>query len=130
MAAKKKTGLEDYYVIKFEKYIDLLTEIERKYNIISEILHDEVLKTLPEFWDNTPIPAITQCFSTISDIRSFLDDKVNNATEEEVKLTKEHNIKDVLISKQDLQVMNVLLLAEQELTARLEVEHKISLVAH
>ncbi len=130
MAAKKKTDLSDYYVIKFEKYIDLMSEIERKYNIVSDILHDEVLKTLPEFWDNTPIPAITQYFATVSDIRSFLDDKVNNASEQEVKITKENNIKDVLIHKQDLQVMNVLLLAEQELCARLEVEHKISLVAH
>jgi hypothetical protein len=130
MTVKKKTGLEDYYVIKFEKYIDLLTDIERKYNIISEILHDEVLKTLPEFWDNTPIPALAQCFATIVDIRSFLDDKINNTPEEEVKLAKENNIKDVLISKQDLQVMNVLLLAEQELSARLEVEHKIFLISH
>lgn len=130
MAAKKDNPLNNYYVIKFEKYIDLLTEIETKYNILSDLLHDEVLKTLPEFWDNTPIPAIADCFVTVKDIRSFLDDKVNNASEEEVKLTKEYNIKDVLLSKDDLKKMNILLIAEEELEARLEVEYKISLATH
>jgi len=130
MASKKDNPLSNYYTIKFERYIDLLNEIEAKYNILSDLLHDEILKTLPEFWDNTPIPALADCYVTVKDIRTFLDDKVNNASDEEIKLTKEYDIKDVLISKADLQRMNVLLMASEELEARLEIDYKISLATH
>lgn len=130
MAKKKDNDLSNYYVIKFEKYIDLLTDIEKKYHILADLLHEEILKTLPEFWDTTPVVCLATCFATVADIRSFLDEKVNNVSEQEVKLAQKNNIKDVLFTKQDLQVMNMLLLAEEELESRLLIEHKISLIAH
>ena len=35
MATKKKNSLEGYYVIKFEKYVELMSEINKKYNIFN-----------------------------------------------------------------------------------------------
>jgi len=130
MADKKEDPLSNYYVIKFEKFIDLITEIESKHSILADMLHEEAAKVSPEEWDETPIPAITELYVTVHDIRSFLEDKINNATEEEVKLAQENNIKDVLVSKEELQRMNVLLLAEESLEASLEKEYKISLATH
>lgn len=131
MAAKKKTtDLSNYYVIQFEKYIDLVTEVERKYYILSELIKTEVDKTKTEEWENTQIPALLECFVNINDTRSFLSNKINNASDEEIKIAKENNIKDVLIKKDELQRMNVLLLAGEQLEVDLQNEYKISLSTH
>jgi hypothetical protein len=131
MAAKnQKKSLEGYYTIKFEKYIELVTEVEAKYQIIADYIHDEILKTLPDYWDDTPIPVLMQAYSSLYDIRKFLDDKMNNPPEEEVKLATANGIKDVLIHGDELKRMNVLLLSIQELEADLQINYKISLETH
>lgn len=131
MAAKnQKKSLEGYYVIKFEKYIELINEVEAKYQIIADYVHDEVLKTLPDYWDETPIPVLMQTYSCLYDVRKFLDDKVNNPPEEEIKLANANGIKDVLIHGDELKRMNVLLLSLQELEADLQINYKISLETH
>lgn len=131
MAPKKKTSdLSNYYVVEFEKFIDLVTEIERKYYILCDLITIEVNKTNPAEWENTQLPALLECFVNVNDTRSFLSHKINNATDEEIKLAKENNIKDVLITKDELQRMNFLLLAGEELETGLYNDHKISLSAH
>lgn len=131
MAAKKKTSdLSNYYVVQFEKFIDLVTEVERKYYILCDLITAEVAKTNPAEWENTQLPALLECFVNVNDTRSFLSYKINNATDEEIKLAKENNIKDVLVTKEELQRMNVLLLAGEELEVSLFNDHKISLSTH
>ena len=122
--------LKGYYVIKFEKFLDLMEDIEHKYQITADILHDRILGTLPEFWEGTDIPDIIEFFANINDIRKFLEDKINNATDEEIKLASKYDIKDVLIRSDELKRMNTLLLAEQELEAGLEINHKIVITTH
>ncbi len=122
--------LGGYFVIKFEKFLELMEEIEHKYQITADLLHDKILGTLPEFWDNTEIPDLIEFFANVNDIRRFLEDKINNATDEEIKLSAKYNIKDVLLKSEELARMNTLLLAEQELEADLEIEHKIVITTH
>lgn len=122
--------LKGYYIIKFEKFIDLMEEIEHKYQIIADILHDKILGTLPEFWDESDIPDIIEFFANLKNIRDFLENKINNASEKDIELTKKYDIKDVLVTSDDLKKMNVLLLAEQELEADLEINHKIVITTH
>ena len=122
--------LSGYFVIKFEKFLELMEEIEHKYQITADLLHDKILGTLPEFWEGTEIPDIIELFANINDIRKFLEDKINNASDEEIKLAAKYNIKDVLITSQELAKMNTLLMAEQELEADLELEHKIVITTH
>ncbi len=122
--------LKGYYVIKFEKFLELMEEIEHKYQITADLLHDKILGTLPEFWEGTEIPSLISFFANINDIRNFLEDKINNATDEEIKLSMKYNIKDVLLKAEELAVMNTLLLAEQELEADLELQHKIVVTTH
>ncbi len=120
--------LKDYYVIKFEKYIELAEEIEHKYRIVADLLHDHILGTLPEFWDETPIPDIIEFFANLNDIRKFLDERINNTPEEVVKLGQKYNIKDVLLKGEELNRMNALLLAEEQLESDLEINHKICII--
>lgn len=122
--------LKGYYVIKFEKFIDLMNEIEHKYQISADLLHDKILATLPEFWDSTDIPSLIEFFATVNDIRKFLESKINNPSDEEVKLAAKYNIKDVLLKDVELAKMNTLLLAEEQLEADLEIDHKISITTH
>lgn len=122
--------LKGYYVIKFEKFIDLMNEIEHKYQIAADLLHDKILATLPEFWDDTEIPSLIEFFANLNDIRKFLENKINNPSDEEIKLTAKYDIKDVLLKDAELARMNALLLAEEQLESDLLIDHKISIVTH
>ena len=122
--------LKGYYVIKFEKFLELMEEIEHKYQIAADLLHDKILGTLPEFWDDTEIPDLIEFFANVNDIRKFLEEKINNPTDEEVKLAAKFNIKEVLIRESELAKMNALLMAEEELEAGLQIDHKIIITTH
>lgn len=122
--------LKDYYVVKFEKYIQLMEEIEHKYQILADLIHEHVLATLPDFWEGTPIKDLMKFYVDVAELHDFLEDKINNASEEEVKLAAKYNIKDVLIKSDELAQMNVYLVSIEELEARIEVEHKISIQTH
>ena len=122
--------LKDYFVIKFEKYLQMMEEIEHKYQILADLLHEQILGTLPDFWEGTPIKDTMKMYVEVAELRDFLEDKVNNASDEEVKLAAKYNIKDVLIKTDELAQMNILLVSMEKLESRLEVEHKISLATH
>lgn len=130
MADDSEEDLKGYYVIKFEKFLELMEEIEHKYQIAADLLHDKILGTLPEFWDDTEIPDLIEFFANVNDIRRFLEEKINNPSDEEVKLAAKHNIKEVLIKDSELAKMNTLLMAEEELEAGLQVDHKIVITTH
>lgn len=122
--------LKDYYVIKFERFIDLMNEVENKYQITADLLYNKISVTLPKDWDDTDIPSLIEFFANLKDIRMFLEEKINNPPEEEIKLANKYNIKDVLLKNVELMKMNTLLLAEQELEAELAIDYKIYVVTH
>ena len=128
--SNEEEDLKGYFVIKFEKFLELMEEIEHKYQITADLLHDKILGTLPEFWDDTEIPDLIEFFANVNDIRKFLEEKINNPPDEEVKLAAKYNIKEVLIRESELAKMNTLLMAEEELEAGLQVDHKIIITTH
>ena len=128
--SNEEEDLKGYFVIKFEKFLELMEEIEHKYQITADLLHDKILGTLPEFWDDTEIPDLIEFFANVNDIRKFLEEKINNPPDEEVKLAAKYNIKEVLIRESELAKMNALLMAEEELEAGLQVDHKIIITTH
>jgi len=128
--SNEEEELKGYFVIKFEKFLELMEEIEHKYQITADLLHDKILGTLPEFWDDTEIPDLIEFFANVNDIRKFLEEKINNPPDEEVKLAAKYNIKEVLIRESELAKMNTLLMAEEELEAGLQVDHKIIITTH
>ena len=128
--SNEEEDLKGYFVIKFEKFLELMEEIEHKYQITADLLHDKILGTLPEFWDDTEIPDLIEFFANVNDIRKFLEEKINNPPDEEVKLAAKYNIKEVLIRESELAKMNALLMAEEELEAGLQIDHKIIITTH
>lgn len=108
--AKKKTKVQ-YYTIVFEKYMEVVTEVDKTYYIFGDKLKELVTELKIEDWYDSPIPDFVESFLLIDSYRAFLDDKINNPTEEEVEITIKNNIKDVLFTKDELGVMQHFYLA-------------------
>jgi hypothetical protein len=108
-AARKKKV--QYYTIVFEKYMEIVTDIDKTYYILSDKLKDMVTTIKIEEWYESPIPEFIESFLLVDSYRVFLDDKINNPTEQEVEITLKNNIKDVLFTKDELDVMQQFYLA-------------------
>lgn len=104
-AAKKIEPKKQYYTIQFEKYMEVVEDVNKIYFIWSDKIKDMVTTIPVEKWSETTITDFLDSFVLIDSFRYFLDDKVNNPTEEEVEFTVKHNIKDVLFDKEELQTM-------------------------
>ena len=122
--------LKGYYVIKFEKFIDLMDELEHKYQITADLISEKIKVTSVKDWDNTPIVDLMRFFVEVSYLRDFLEGKINNPPEEEVKLVKTYDIKDVLMTTEDLARLNMSLFGIEELEGNLEIDFKISVQTH
>lgn len=108
--AKKKEKLQ-YYTIVFEKYMEVVTEVDKTYYVLSDKLKDLVTQTNIEDWYESQIPVFLETFMLVDSYRAFLDDKINNPTKQEVEITIKNNIKDVLFTKDELDVMQHFYLA-------------------
>lgn len=108
--AKKKQKVQ-YYTIVFEKYMEVVTEVDKTYYILSDKLKELITQTNIEEWYESQIPVFLETFMLVDSYRAFLDDKINNPTEQEVEVTIKNNIKDVLFSKDELDVMQHFYLA-------------------
>jgi hypothetical protein len=104
-AAAKKVVKKQFYTIQFEKYMEVLEDVNKTYFIISDKVRDLVLTMPVEKWADSPISEFLDSFVLVDSFRYFLEDKVNNPTEEEIEFTVKYNIKDILFNKEELQVM-------------------------
>jgi hypothetical protein len=120
--------LDNYYIIKFENFVALLRQTESIYNILVDLIQDYIQECDPYEWDKTPIPDLCAYLGVASELKLYLDDIINNPTEKEIELTIKYNLKDVLITLDDLAAMNVMLEAMQEYEVRVYQEHKITTV--
>lgn len=111
MAPSKKKKTVKYYTIVFEKYMDIVTEVDKSYYILSDKLRELTQKIPIEDWYDSPIPDFIEVFLIADSCREFLDDKINNPSEEEIQITVKNEIKDVLFSKDQLQVLQQLYLS-------------------
>ena len=108
--AKKKTKIQ-YYTIVFEKYMEVVLEVDKAYYILGDKLKELITTLKVEDWYESPIPDFVESFLLVDSYRAFLDDKINNPTEQEVEITVKNNIKDVLFTKDELGVMQHFYLA-------------------
>jgi len=118
--------LAQYYTIKFEKFMEMIKQIDGLYNVLSALIKEHVTANEINEWENTPIPELSGYFAAVNEIKNYLDDIINNPTEEEVELMIKHEIKDVIISLSDLNALNVMFGAIQEFSDRLYEKHKIA----
>jgi len=118
--------LAQYYTIKFEKFMEMIKQIDGLYNVLSTLIKEHVTANEISEWDRTPIPELSGYFAAVNEIKNYLDDIINNPTEEEVELMIKHEIKDVIISLSDLNALNIMFGAIQEFSDRLYDKHKIA----
>ena len=102
--AKKKTKVK-YYTIVFEKYMDIVSDVDKTYYILCDKLKEMISETKTEEWYESPIPEFVESYLLVDSYRMFLDDKINNPTEQEVEITVKNNIKDVLFTQEELNAM-------------------------
>jgi hypothetical protein len=108
MAPKKKP---QYYTVQFEKFIEIVSETEKTNFMLSDHIKDLVTETPVKDWDNSPVYDFLESSLLINSFRDFLDNKINNPTEEEVEFITKNNIKDVLFSKDELESLQAFFLA-------------------
>ena len=102
--AKKKSKVK-YYTIVFEKYMEIVSDIDKSYYILCDKIKEMAAETKTEEWYESPIPDFVESYLLLDSYRMFLDDKINNPTEQEVEITVKNNIKDVLFTQEELTVM-------------------------
>lgn len=105
MAPRKPKEKPQYYTIQFEKYIDVLEEINKFHYILCDKIKELVCKIKLDEWTDSPIPEFMETFIVVDNYKLFLDEKINNPSEEEVKFTTANNIKDVLFNASQLKIM-------------------------
>lgn len=127
---EQNEDLKGYYTINFEKFIELMNEVDHKYMIAADIVKKQIIETSTDQWENTAIRDLMRIIVQVGDLRDFLEMKVENPSEQEVKLSKKYDIKDVLMTTEDLARLNMNLLSIEEDEADLEICHKISLQTH
>jgi hypothetical protein len=120
--------LAKYYTIKFENFLEMMKKVNSLYYILSDLLQDYVAGSFPDQFDSTPIPELTGYFAATTELRDFLEDIINNPSEEEIEIIKKHNIKDVLVSIEDLNAINIMFDAIEEYNFRLYSNHNISTI--
>jgi hypothetical protein len=103
-----------YYTIVFEKFIDLITESERYNFMLALQLKEYVSDVKMEDWDESPIPDFMETIVILRALRELLDKKINKPSEEETKFATANNIKDVLVTKEELTILQGLVLTLEE----------------
>jgi len=118
--------LAQYYTIKFEKFLEMVKQIDSLYGVLSTLLKEHVSRNEIENWSDTPIPELSGYFAAVNELKHYLDDIINNPTEEEIEIMVEHEIKDVLVSLSDLNAVNIMFGAIEEFGDRLYEKHNIA----
>lgn len=103
-----------YYTIVFEKFIDMITESERLHFMLIQQIKEYVGDIRLEDWDVSPLPDFIDTEAVLRTLRQFLDKKMNNPPEEEIKFAAENNIKDVLLTAEELAHLQSLVITMEE----------------
>ena len=111
MPPSKKKKTIKYYTIVFEKYMEIISEVDKAYYILSDKIKELVQEIALEDWYDSSLPDFIESFLIVDSCREFLDDKINNPSEEEIEITVKNDIKDVLFTKEQLQVLQQLYLS-------------------
>ena len=116
----------EYYTILFEKFVDMITDSDRYYYMVSSELKDLISKVDVDNWKDSPIPDFMDTVVILHSLRTLLDKKMNEPSEEEIKFCNENNIKDVLVTKDELVMLQKFAIALEEQKALLFTEYKFS----
>jgi len=84
--------LSQFYTIKLETFLEMIRQMDSLFFILSDLIKENAIKSIKE-WEETPIPELTGYFAAVNEIKKYLDDIINNPTEEEVELMIKYEIR-------------------------------------
>jgi hypothetical protein len=67
-----------------------------------------------EDWDSSPVPDFMETIVILQALRQFLDNKINKPNEEEIKFATANNIKDVLVTAEELAVLQSMVITLED----------------
>ena len=126
MPQKKTKKKEQYYTVVFEKYLEVLEEVDRFYIMLADKLKELTTRVPIVEWADSPIPDFTEAYTHIYSFSMFLDEKINNPSDEEIQFTVKNNVKDVLFREDELAVMQKSYIQMQAIKQMLYNVHNFS----
>lgn len=123
MAEKKDP---QYYTIVFEKFIDIMTDTDRYFYMISDELKALTSRYEINAWDDSPIPDFMETCVILNSLRKFLDKKMNEPSEEEIKFCNKNNIKDVLMTREELTILQSFIITLDEQKVFMQKEYNFN----
>lgn len=113
----------EYYTIVFEKFLDIMKDADRYYYMVAQELKEMIQKSDIDSWEKGAVPDFMETLVILNSLRSLLDKKINEPTKEEVKFCEANNIKDVLVTKHELTMLQKFVMAIEEQKALLLQEY-------
>jgi hypothetical protein len=128
MAPRKKkeaTAKTQYFTMPPEKFFELISENERFRYLVSVRLK-ELTETDVESWFESPVADFAEAYYLSDRFKDYLENKINNPTQEEIEFMEKNKIEDVLLSQEELRYMQVTAVNLQEIKESLFQQYSFS----
>jgi hypothetical protein len=114
----------------FEKFMEIMSNNASDYYVISQLLKETIGDKSVEKWEETEIPDLMETFVVVRAFRDILENKINHPTKEETEFIVKHNIKDVLLTEEDLMKIQGYVMTVQEQKNILFSKHNLDFTLH
>lgn len=127
--AKKETKIQ-YYTMVVDKFMELLKNSHRDYQITSDLMKEYILKCPQDSWEEEGVHDIIETFVIVRSLKFLLDNKLNDPSEEELEFCKKNNIKDILLSEAELYAIQRYVGSIEDQRELLKSLYKIDIFIH
>lgn len=108
-----KIDKNEYFIISFERFIELITEMDNVYFLLTHKMRELFDLVKMNDYISESLSDYMEAFIVVDMLYQFLNDKANNPTRDEVDLMNQNDIKDVLFTKEELSIMESLYSASE-----------------
>jgi hypothetical protein len=127
--ADKKQKIQ-YYTMVTEKFLDILDAVTQEQMVVSDILKESVSTVKIDKWNEKETSDVIETYVVMNSFKKLLENKIRNPTKEEIKFANEHDIKDVLLTEEELITVQRFIVSVAEQKDILYIDHNISLTVH
>lgn len=103
-----KISKPQYYTITLQKGLNLLVDSDRCSRTFSETVKGMAEKYSTENWDSSPIADYMDAYLNSKVLRDFIQKKIQSPDEELVKFAAKHKIDGILLTKNELIMLQTL----------------------
>jgi len=110
----KKTKSQ-YYTITLEKALNLLIDSDRCSRLFAESVKSLIEKYVDiKDWDDSPLPDYMDAYLNAKVLRDFIQKKIESSDDKLVEFAAKNNIKGVLLTANELQLLQSLVNNHEE----------------